>query len=269
VRVAGQSMWAAIQRDAGRLRGRDRCGLPLGIQRAFTEPVPDPWVDPWFWRRWGARGKGSGGAVSLAAVLEQRWLSASGRGGPGRWADKGRLEGPTGGGRVRESSSPGRRRHPSGLRKRGRCVRIAASDGALGPVTPRKHEPVCRPPCLERSSAWHGNRVRPRVTRPQDRGLGARGDYSSELGRGAPFPRRALEKLCCRGAGAGVLPALLDELTRPAEVVGRETGKTWASGGDGWLGLGDAPAESGPPPAARGQGEAVTIDRPLHRGARC
>jgi ATP-dependent Lhr-like helicase len=192
VRVAGQSMWAAVE-DAGRLRDALGVALPVGIPEVFTEPVPDPLGD--LVARY-ARTHGPFPASAVAAryglgvavvTMALRRLAADGRVAEGeylanrrgtQWCDA-------------EVLRMLRRRCLAQLRKEAEPV----PQQVLGRFLP----------------AWHGIGA----TSRNSRGYADAGVVLEAVERlaGAAVPASALETLVLPSRVPGYMPAMLDELT--------------------------------------------------------
>ncbi|HZD38403.1 MAG TPA: DEAD/DEAH box helicase, partial [Actinomycetes bacterium] len=211
LRIAGQERWVAIE-DASRLRDAVGTAMPLGVPRAFLEPVADPVGD--LVGRWArthgpflpqepARRLGLG-----VAVVEQTLarLEIAGRvvlgefrpGGSGReWLDAEVLR------RLR-------RRSLAALR--------------------REVEPVPREALARFLLAWQG--VGPSGPRRAD--LDALYQVVEQL-QGAAAPASALERQVLPARLPDYSPALLDQLCAAGEVVWVGAGPLGSE--DGWVSL--------------------------------
>ncbi|WP_425435372.1 ATP-dependent helicase [Micromonospora pattaloongensis] len=208
VRIAGEERWIGVE-DAGRVRDALGVALPVGLARAYVEPVADPLGD--LVARY-ARTHGPFAAATCAArlglgvfVVEQalRRLSATGRvvsgefspGGAGtEWCDA-------------EVLRMLRRRSLAALRRE------------IEPVPPR---------VLARFLArWQ-------QLGSSSRGVEAVAAVVDQL-QGAAVPASALERLVLPNRVADYSPAYLDELCASGELVWAGSGSI--SGGDGWVTL--------------------------------
>jgi ATP-dependent helicase Lhr and Lhr-like helicase len=211
LRVGGQERWVAIE-DVARLRDGLGAAPPVGVPRAFLEPVADPVGD--LLARW-ARTHGPFQAADPArrlglgvAVVEQTLarLEAAGRVVHGEFR-------PGGSGREWLDAEVLRR-----LRRR--------SLAALR----REVEPVPQEALARFLGAWQG--VGPAGPRSADADALFR---VVEQLQGAAVPASALERQVLAARLPGYHPGLLDELCASGEVV-------WAGAGalgsdDGWVGL--------------------------------
>ncbi len=212
VRVAGQSMWAAVE-DAGRLRDALGVPLPVGVPEAFTAPVPDPLGDL------VARYARTHGPFPAAAVAERYGLGTAvvtmtlrrlaPRVAEGDFLDSGTEYCDA------EVLRLLRRRCLARLRKEVEPVPAEV----LGAFLP----------------SWHG--ISEGNKRRAD--AGAVLEIIERLA-GTPLPASALESLILPARLPGYSPAMLDELTSAGEVVWSGAGSL--PGGDGWLVL--APADT-------------------------
>jgi ATP-dependent Lhr-like helicase len=216
VRVAGQSMWAAVE-DAGRLRDALGVPLPVGVPEAFTAPQYNQLADPLgdLVARY-ARTHGPFPAAAVAdryglgtAVVTMALRRLAPRVTEGDFLDSGTEYCDA------EVLRLLRRRCLARLRKEVEPV----PPEVLGAFLP----------------AWHG--ISESNRRRAD--AGAVLEVIERLA-GTPVPASALETLILPARLPGYSPAMLDELTSAGEVVWSGAGTL--PGGDGWLVL--APADT-------------------------
>jgi ATP-dependent Lhr-like helicase len=208
VRVAGEERWIGVE-DAGRYADALGVALPVGVPRAYLEPVADPLGD--LVARF-ARTHGPFASASCAArfgigvfVVEQalRRLAATGRvvsgeftpdGSGAQWCDA-------------ETLRLLRRRSLAALR--------------------REIEPVPARTLATFLPRWQH-------VGSSDRGVAAVAAALEQL-QGVAVPASALERLVLPARVADYSPAYLDELCASGEVVWAGAGAI--SGGDGWVRL--------------------------------
>ncbi|MCW5890176.1 MAG: DEAD/DEAH box helicase [bacterium] len=213
VRVAGVARWIAIE-DAARYRDALGVAMPLGVPRAFLEPVAAPLDD--LVGRW-ARRHGPFRSADVAArfglgvaVAEEalRRLEVEGRVVEGEFR-------PGGSGREWIDVDVLRR-----LRRRSLAV------------LHKEVEPVAPEQLTRFALGWHGVRARPLGMRPERPSLDAVLRAVEQL-QGVPIPASALETQVLPARLPGYAPVLLDQLGAAGELV-------WAGAGalghnDGWV----------------------------------